>query len=132
MASLERWETADDGPAGLGARYTVHWKVGSVPIGGDSSTVNVAAGSVMGGVARFAVTHGPSYRALIDLADLDGSRFIALSGQSGHPLSAHAGDLTAKWRKGTYVPMTMRASEYSSGAIGALRLVPAAPVKPGE
>lgn len=34
MASLERWETAGDGPAGLGARYTVHWKVGSVPIGG--------------------------------------------------------------------------------------------------
>lgn len=34
MASLERWETEKDGPAGLGARYTVHWKVGSVPIGG--------------------------------------------------------------------------------------------------
>jgi len=34
MASLERWETADESPAGLGARYTVHWKVGSVPIGG--------------------------------------------------------------------------------------------------
>ena len=34
MASLERWETLTDGPARLGARYTVHWKVGSVPIGG--------------------------------------------------------------------------------------------------
>ncbi|BBX02327.1 cyclase [Mycolicibacterium moriokaense] len=34
MASLERWETADDERVGLGARYTVHWKVGSVPIGG--------------------------------------------------------------------------------------------------
>lgn len=34
MASLERWETLTDGPAGLGGRYTVHWKVGSVPIGG--------------------------------------------------------------------------------------------------
>jgi len=34
MASLERWEMNDEGPARLGARYTVHWKVGSVPIGG--------------------------------------------------------------------------------------------------
>lgn len=34
MASLERWETVTDGPVGVGSRYTVHWKVGSVPIGG--------------------------------------------------------------------------------------------------
>ena len=34
MASLERWERVTDGPAKKGARYTVHWKVGSVPIGG--------------------------------------------------------------------------------------------------
>jgi uncharacterized membrane protein len=34
MASLERWEMEEDGPASLGARYTVHWRVGSVPIGG--------------------------------------------------------------------------------------------------
>jgi uncharacterized membrane protein len=34
MASLERWETLSEGPMRLGARYTVHWKVGSVPIGG--------------------------------------------------------------------------------------------------
>lgn len=34
MANLERWETVTDGPVGVGSRYTVHWKVGSVPIGG--------------------------------------------------------------------------------------------------
>lgn len=35
VASLERWEIMTDGPReGKGARYTVHWKVGSVPIGG--------------------------------------------------------------------------------------------------
>ncbi|BBY74683.1 hypothetical protein MPRF_15820 [Mycolicibacterium parafortuitum] len=34
MASLERWETVTEGPVGVGSRYTVHWKVGSVPIGG--------------------------------------------------------------------------------------------------
>jgi uncharacterized membrane protein len=34
MASLERWETVTDGPMRVGSRFTVHWKVGSVPIGG--------------------------------------------------------------------------------------------------
>ncbi len=34
MANLERWEAANDQAAGVGARYTVHWKIGSVPVGG--------------------------------------------------------------------------------------------------
>jgi uncharacterized membrane protein len=34
MANLERWETANDQPPGVGARYMVHWKIGSVPVGG--------------------------------------------------------------------------------------------------
>ncbi|MCV7172861.1 MULTISPECIES: SRPBCC family protein [Mycolicibacterium] len=34
MANLERWETVTDGDAGIGARYTAHWKIGSVPVGG--------------------------------------------------------------------------------------------------
>src|ERR1700753_1990085 len=34
MTNLERWESSNDKPAGVGARYTVHWKIGSVPVGG--------------------------------------------------------------------------------------------------
>ncbi|ORA10809.1 SRPBCC family protein [Mycobacterium asiaticum] len=34
MSNLERWETANDQPSGVGARYIVHWKIGSVPVGG--------------------------------------------------------------------------------------------------
>jgi uncharacterized membrane protein len=34
MANLERWETANEQPPGVGARYIVHWKIGSVPVGG--------------------------------------------------------------------------------------------------
>ena len=34
MARLERWESANQQPAGVGARYFVHWKIGSVPVGG--------------------------------------------------------------------------------------------------
>jgi uncharacterized membrane protein len=34
MTSLERWESANELRAGVGARYIVHWKIGSVPVGG--------------------------------------------------------------------------------------------------
>jgi uncharacterized membrane protein len=34
MTNLERWESSNDVQRGLGARYTVHWKIGSVPVGG--------------------------------------------------------------------------------------------------
>jgi uncharacterized membrane protein len=34
MTRLERWESANDQALGVGARYFVHWKVGSVPVGG--------------------------------------------------------------------------------------------------
>jgi uncharacterized membrane protein len=34
MANLERWDAANEGPLGIGSRYTVHVKIGSVPIGG--------------------------------------------------------------------------------------------------
>jgi uncharacterized membrane protein len=34
MANLERWDTVTDGPVGVGSRYTGHWKIGSVPVGG--------------------------------------------------------------------------------------------------
>ena len=34
MTNLERWESSNDQPRGAGARYTVHWKIGSVPVGG--------------------------------------------------------------------------------------------------
>ena len=34
MTNLERWESSNDQPRGMGARYTVHWTIGSVPVGG--------------------------------------------------------------------------------------------------
>jgi uncharacterized membrane protein len=34
MPNLARWEAITEGAARIGARYTVHWKIGSVPLGG--------------------------------------------------------------------------------------------------
>ena len=84
------------------------WFSTVLPIGGDSSTINVAhPGTTREGIA-FGAVHGPGYRAIYDLADLDRSRWVAATGQSGHPLSPHYRDLTSAWQDGHYLPMTTR------------------------
>jgi carbon monoxide dehydrogenase subunit G len=39
LANLERWETETEGTVGLEARYIVHWKIGSAPVGGTVGVV---------------------------------------------------------------------------------------------
>lgn len=39
LPHLERWETVTDGPPRVGARYTVLWKIGSIPVGGVAEVV---------------------------------------------------------------------------------------------
>ena len=36
MPNLERWETVTEGPADIGSRFIVHWKIGAAPVGGVS------------------------------------------------------------------------------------------------
>ncbi len=54
---------------------------------------------------RFEHVHGPGFRAVYDLADLDNSRFMIATGQSGNPLSALYGSLAERWRDGAYVKL---------------------------
>ncbi len=97
------------------------------PVGGDSVTVNVGHYAQHNEADPFASIQGASYRGLYDLADLDRSRFIAATGQSGHPLSAHYRDLTELWAAGETVPMLRDPERYGSDAIGRLVLKPGDP-----
>lgn len=56
MSSLERWESSNDKPAGVGARYTVHWKIGSVPVGGLIEVVEFDEGRDLAWVGITGVT----------------------------------------------------------------------------
>jgi penicillin amidase len=53
------------------------------------------------GAPGFTSVHGPAYRGVYDLADLDRSVFALAPGQSGHPLRRQAGSLLPSWRSGT-------------------------------
>ena len=46
----------------------------------------------------WAAVHGPSYRGVYDLADLDRSAFAVAPGQSGNPFSSLAGNWLHRWR----------------------------------
>ncbi len=72
-----------------------------IPQPGDDTTI-FRGGSRPGSLDA---VHGPGYRGVYDLADLDRSRFIAAPGQSGNPLSRHARDLLRRWRDGGTVTL---------------------------
>ena len=95
-----------------------------VPIGGDSTTIDVGHYLIRDPLRPFASTHGPTYRAIYDLGDLNRSRFVAATGQSGNPLSGHYRDLTTLWARGETVPMTLRREIYRENALGRLTLEP--------
>ncbi|MBB6098984.1 penicillin amidase [Deinobacterium chartae] len=73
----------------------------SQPNRGGIYTVNVAAYDQ----ETFVQTKGPSYRHVVDLGNLEASRFVHSLGQSGSPFSPHYADLAPLWRGGRYLPM---------------------------
>lgn len=77
---------------------------------GGSHTINRAGIAFSDGAEMpFEDIHGPAYRAVYDLADLDASRFILAPGQSGNPLSPNYANLVERWRDGAYVTLDGKA-----------------------
>lgn len=78
------------------------------PVGGDTFTVNAARVSFRTDSTtgeRYLNEHGPSLRALYDVADPARSRFIHSGGQSGLPFSPHYRDFVERWANVEYVPL---------------------------
>lgn len=95
-----------------------------VPFAGDFFTLNRAANAIDSKKDPYATVHGPSLRAIYDLADLDRSLFMHSTGQSGNPLSPHYRNFAEPWAAVDYIPMTTRRDDVEAGAIGTLILRP--------
>ncbi len=67
---------------------------GGYPIDGGPAVVNAMAYDDQKG---YGVTSGPAMRMLIDLGDLDASRWVNQSGVSGHAFHRHYDDQTELW-----------------------------------
>jgi penicillin amidase len=88
-----------------------------LPAPGGAETVNRGGFGPTDGV-RFPDSHGPGYRGVFDLADLDSSRFIIATGQSGDPLSPHYGDLKERWRDGGGITLSGSADQVAAKGLG--------------
>jgi len=68
---------------------------------------------------------GSGLRAVYDLSDLDNSRFMIATGQSGNLLSPHYRDFLEPWRDGGFIRVAGQRGEIEETAIGVLSLRPA-------
>lgn len=95
-----------------------------VPTPGDTFTVNVGRHNLRDENEPFANRHAASLRALYDLADLENSRFMHSSGQSGIVFSPLYRNYTERWAEATYLPMKMKREAIEVNKLGTLTLSP--------
>ncbi len=74
---------------------------GPYNLGGGEAAVNATGWNAAGG---YSVVWVPSMRMVVNLDDFDKSKWINLTGASGHAYSAHYIDQTSKWVKGELLP----------------------------
>ena len=76
------------------------------------------------GTNRFSHVHGAGLRAIFDLSDLDNSRLMIATGQSGHIRSKFFADTTPPWRDGRYLVLKGDPAALRRQTTGELTLVP--------
>ena len=86
----------------LGTVLPFLFNIGPAPNDGAYFTVNNAPFDLK---KPYAQTTHPSMRMVVDLADLESTRVVYATGQSGHPFAPHWGDLTKKYLEGGYVTL---------------------------
>lgn len=90
-------------------------------VGGGSSIVDATSWDAVEG---FEVTAAPSMRMVVSLADWDDSRWINLTGVSGHPTSAHYADQTELFVDGETLPWAFSRGAVEAAAEDRLVLTP--------
>jgi penicillin G amidase len=98
-----------------------------IPVGGDRYTVNQTAHNLREDAKApniFATRHGAGYRAIYDMANIDGGSFIHTSGQSGNVFSARYQDYAQLWGQGRRILMRMSAAALQQAVAQTLVLRP--------
>ncbi|MEU7425750.1 penicillin acylase family protein [Streptomyces sp. NPDC040750] len=90
-------------------------------LSGGEATVNASGWNAAGG---YNVVWVPSMRMVVNLADLDKSKWINLTGASGHAFSAHYTDQTGKWAAGELLPWSFSADAVGESTSDTLVLKP--------
>ena len=104
----------------------VRWLLnrGGYQVGGGDSIVNATGWTAPAG---YAVDWAPSMRMVVSLEDLDDSRWINLTGVSGHAFHGNYVDQTDLWVAGETLPWYFSRERLEETAEDTLTLVQAAP-----
>ncbi|WP_227464221.1 penicillin acylase family protein [Nocardioides lijunqiniae] len=95
---------------------------GGWEVGGGAATVDATGWDAREG---YGVVTAPSMRMVVSLGDLDESRWVNLTGVSGHPFSAHHTDQTDVWAAGGSLPWVFSREAVLDAGADTLTLVPA-------
>jgi penicillin G amidase len=129
--SVEGWEwghlhrldlrSSTLGDSGIGP---VEWLVnrGGWEVGGSSAAVDAAGWNAAEG---YGIDFAPSMRMVVSLADFDDSRWVNLTGVSGHPFSSHYTDQTDLWAAGETLPWLFSRAAVEDAGEHTLTLEPA-------
>ncbi|MFI5620804.1 penicillin acylase family protein [Streptomyces sp. NPDC051567] len=91
-------------------------------LGGGEATVNATGWNASSG---YEVTWVPSMRMVVNLNDLDKSRWINLTGASGHTYNSHYTDQTTMWAKGELLEWPFGKEAVDKATVDTLVLKPA-------
>jgi penicillin amidase len=94
---------------------------GPWPAAGGVTAVDATSWDAADG---YTVTSAPSMRMVVSLADLDESRWVNLTGVSGHPFSDHYTDQTDLWAEGETLAWPFSAKAVDEAAEDTLTLQP--------
>jgi penicillin G amidase len=114
---LKNQTLGTDGPSIL--QYALNR--GPWELGGGEATVDATGWNAAGG---YGVVWVPSMRMVVNLADLDKSKWINLTGASGHAYSAHYTDQTDKWANGELLPWSFSGKAVDKSTSDTLTLQP--------
>ena len=114
------FENQSLGQSGIGLVEAL-FNRGPVAVDGSSATVNATGYSLNN---PYTVTSVPSYRQIVDLADLTRSVSMHTTGQSGHPYHRHYDDMIDPWRNIEYHPMLWEQTNVHADAEDVLVLEP--------
>ncbi|MDN5795338.1 MAG: penicillin acylase family protein [Intrasporangium sp.] len=95
---------------------------GGIELGGGSSIVDANAWDAS--AKGYDVTAGPSMRMVVDLSNLDGSRWVNSTGQSGHAMSDHYADQIDAWAANETYPWPFSPAATQQAAQDTLTLSP--------
>ncbi len=111
------------GESGIGP---IEWLFNRGPYeaGGGSQIVQANSYDLTDEEAPFATKNVPSMRMVVDFADLDGGRWVNLTGQSGHPFHPNYVDQVDSWQTGQTYPMTWSAEAVAAATTHTQELVP--------